>query len=66
MEEGTHFPRAIDIADACDVATGTVLTYCSAISSMSAISGRQYAKVYFVYFTVCLIVWLPAVAKFIK
>jgi len=29
MEEGTCFPRAIDIADGCDVATGAVLTYCS-------------------------------------
>ena len=29
-EEGTRFPRAIDIADGCDVATGVVLTYCSA------------------------------------
>ena len=31
MEEGTRFPRAIDIADGCDVATGGAeLTYCSA------------------------------------
>ena len=29
-EEGAHYPRAIDIADGCDVATGAVLTYCSA------------------------------------
>ena len=29
-EKGTRFPRAIDIADGCDVATGAVSTYCSA------------------------------------